>query len=108
MTKGRVGTWVKETADKNNDNTIKFMDGTDVVTPTKTENKNFRLEWARGYGPDNYWTPGTKKIFLNTEAKLAHNDGTALANFVCETKKQGDGGGFTAITPLVRSLLQWQ
>ena len=65
---------------------------------------NFGLEWAVGY--DNYWT-GTKNIFLNSEAHLAHNDGNALANFVCEHAAQ-EGGSEYVLKPLVRSLLQWK
>ena len=61
----------------------------------------FGLEWAVGY--ENYWT-GTLKIFLNSKAQLAHNDGTTLANFVCQHDAEG-GDSEYVIKPLVRSLL---
>ena len=68
-----------------------------VAVPTSDR---FGLEWAVGY--ENYWT-GTQHIFLNSKAQLAHNDGTALANFVCQHDAQG-GDSKYVIKPLVRSL----
>ena len=99
LTNGRVGTWVKEEVTKNINNNIAFMDEGSAVSTSD----NFGLQWAVGY--DNYWT-GTKKIFLNSEAQLAHNEGNALASFVCEHAAK-DGSEYV-IKPLVRSLLQWQ
>ena len=101
LTNGRVGTWVKEEVSNDQSNNIAFMNEGSAVSTSD----NFGLEWAGGYGPDNYWT-GTQKIFLNSEAQLAHNEGNALASFVCEHVAK-DGSEYV-IKPLVRSLLQWQ
>ena len=101
LTNGRVGTWVQEEVAKLEEEVAFMNEGSAVST-----SDNFGLEWAGGYGPDNYWT-GTQKIFLNSEVQLAHNDGNALASFVCEHKAQ-DGGSEFVIKPLVRSLLQWK
>ena len=91
MAKGRIGTWVQETVD----------------LPVQAS-KKYGLKWAFNYGTDNTWTEGfDRHIFLNSKAELAHNDGTAMANFVCEHKKIGDGGDY-GLKPLVKSLLWWQ
>ena len=77
-------------------NTISFEnEGVAVST-----SDNFGSEWAVSY--EKYWT-GTQHIFLNSKAQLAHNDGTALANFVCQHDAQG-GDSKYVIKPLVRSL----
>ena len=79
-------------------NAISFENAQGVAVTTSD---NFGLEWAVGY--ENYWT-GTLKIFLNSKGQLANNDGTALANFVCQ-HEAGGGDSEYVIKPLVRSLL---
>ena len=98
MTNGIVGTWVSEssTIDQST-NAISFED---VAGAAVTTSDNFGLQWAVGY--ENYWT-GTQKIFLNSKGQLAINDGTALANFVCQHDAQS-GDSEYVIKPLVRSL----
>ena len=93
--RGNVGIWVNEYSSIDDQSKITLINEDGTVTTTD----NIGLSWAVGYG--NYGT-GTQRVFLNTEAKLANNDGTGKANVVCQRKPASE---FVFSKPLVRSLL---